>query len=84
MFLESKIHLRDTIRSVVRLLPTTTNRFRKITLCDLLAACEVTSSDLGVNLDAAVRWDEMVGDVVALVNWNAGLHDSVVLPVVTA
>lgn len=67
---------------MLRLLPSTPNSLEKICLGDLLPAREVARSDLRVNLDARVWWNEVVGKVVPLEDRNAGLDNRVVFPVV--
>lgn len=46
--------------SVLRLLPSPTDSLHEIGLSNLLAAGEVTSGDLGVDLNTRVRRKEMV------------------------
>ena len=66
---------------MVRLLPSPSNRLHKIRLRDLLPAREVARSDLGVDLDARVGWDEVLWDIVPFQNRDAGFYYSVVFPV---
>lgn len=46
--------------SVLRLLPSPADSLNEISLSDLLAAREVPSGDLGVDLNTRVRWKEVV------------------------
>lgn len=53
--------LRDfDLVSVLRLFPGSTDGLYEISLCDLLAAGEVTCSDLGIDFYARVRWKEVI------------------------
>lgn len=65
---------------MLSLLPRPPNRLHQIALSDTLSARIVPGCDLRVDLDTAVGRDEVFGDVVALVNRDAGVDDGVVFP----
>jgi hypothetical protein len=66
---------------MLRLLPSSTNGLCQIFLGDRFATGKVSSRDLCVYFDTRVWWDEMVWDIVAFFNWDAGRDDGVVFPV---
>lgn len=45
---------------MICLLPCPADRLDQVSFSELLAACEVPSGDLGVDLDAGVRWQKVV------------------------
>ena len=65
---------------MISFLPSPPDSLGQILLCDLLAAGKVTGSNLRVNLDARVGWDQVVGNVVSLVDGNTRFNDRVVFP----
>lgn len=73
-------HIVQSEYLMLRLFPCPTNSLDQVFLCDSLATCEVPSSNLGINLDARIWWDEMVWNVVALENRNPRLDNGVVFP----
>ena len=76
----SKYLWKERARSVLGLLPSSTDGLHEIGLCDLFTACKVSSSNLRIDLHAGVRWEEMVWDIVSLVDGDARLDDGVVFP----
>lgn len=65
---------------MISLLPSPSNSLSQILLNDLLPAGKVTRSDLRVDLDARVGWDQVIGNVVSLVDGDARFNDCVVFP----
>ena len=65
---------------MISLLPSPSDGLCQILLCDLFAAGKVTGSNLRVNLDARVGWDQVVGNIVSLVDGNTRFNNRVVFP----
>ena len=65
---------------MLRLFPCPPDSFDQVFLCDSLATRKVPSSNLSINLDARVWWDEVVGDVVSFEDWDARLYNGVIFP----
>jgi len=65
---------------MLSLLPSPSDSLGQILLCDLLAAGKVTGSNLRVNLDARVGWDQVVGNIISLVDRNTRFNNRVVFP----
>lgn len=63
--------------------PSSPNCVLKVRFGNLLATREVTSRDLGIDLNPRIRRDKMVGNIVALEDGYPALHDSVVFPIMT-
>lgn len=79
---KSEIQAEETTPlSMLSLLPRPSNRLNQIALGNALPARIIPSRDLRVDLDTAVGRDEVLGDVVALVDRDAGVDDGVVFPV---
>lgn len=66
---------------MLRILPSPAHRILQIRLGDLLPARKVPRGDLGVDLDARVGRDEVLGYVVPLEDRDAGFDYRVVFPI---
>ena len=75
-----QIHNFTAIFSMLSFLPRPAHSLDQILLCNLLPTREITRSDLGVNLDFGIEWDEMFREIVAADDLDARLDNRIVFP----